>query len=127
MFLCFSSSLGRLRWHRPGTSQPQMAQAGYFSASAGQPPRHCQMSPYLFIRFASIASRTFCAVHLNPLACLLRAYSRGHLRARRLLQLVTGALVSRLAVTYARSATASSDSSGGPYLNGFRRSFRRLA
>ena len=53
-----------------------------------------------------MASITLCAVHFTPVACFERAYSRGHLRATRLLQLVTGWLVSRLALTNARSATA---------------------
>ena len=74
-----------------------------------------------------MASITFCAVHFTPVACFERAYSLGHLRAMRLLQLVTGALVSRFAETNARSATARSASSSGPNANGFRRSFRRSA
>ena len=73
-----------------------------------------------------MASITFCAVHFTPVACFERAYSLGHLRAMRLLQLVTGALVSRFAETNARSATARSASSSGPNANGFRRSFRRF-
>ena len=73
-----------------------------------------------------MASITFCAVHFTPVACFERAYSRGHLRATRLLQLVTGWLVSRLAVTNARRATASSSSSSALNSNGRRRSLRLL-
>ena len=49
---------------------------------------------------------TFCAVHFTPVACFEGVLARPLARDE-IAQLVTGWLVSRLALTNARSATAS--------------------
>mmetsp|Transcript_2276 Transcript_2276/g.9486 ORF Transcript_2276/g.9486 Transcript_2276/m.9486 type:complete len:205 (-) Transcript_2276:337-951(-) len=104
----------------------EILQGGYALASAGQPPFHSHVSWYRSSRFSSIAAITFCAVHFTPVACLESAYSRGHFRATKLDQLVTGCDVSRFALTYARSATASSASSVGPNSKSFSLCLRRF-